>query len=191
MPNRTAAELFRQLDRELWLVTAQTPRARGGLIATFVNQASLVADSPRVLVGLAKQHHTWALVEASHAFALHLLGEEHLEWVWRFGLQSGRSVDKLFGLEATDGPTGAPRLARVLGWLDCRVEARLDTGDRTVYLAEVVASWRGDPIVPLTAKRMLELAPVEKRKELQEQVAHDSAIDAAAIEAWRRAQRGA
>src|SRR5438045_1414450 len=92
------AGLFAALDREVWLVTAAAGGRRGGLIATFVNQASIVPDLPRVVIGLARQHHTWELVEASGAFALHLLGEEHLDLVWRFGLPSGRIVDKLADL---------------------------------------------------------------------------------------------
>jgi flavin reductase (DIM6/NTAB) family NADH-FMN oxidoreductase RutF len=103
-----ASRLFQGLDRELWLVTAQAGPRRGGLIATFVGQASLVPDLPRVLVGLAQQHHTRELVEQSAAFGLHLLGEEHLDWVWRFGLRSGRDVDKLDGLRRARGPAGRP-----------------------------------------------------------------------------------
>jgi flavin reductase (DIM6/NTAB) family NADH-FMN oxidoreductase RutF len=185
-----SANLFAQLDRELWLLTAAAAGRRGGLIATFVSQASLVPDLPRVLVGLAKQHHTWELVEASGAFALHLLDEPHLDWVWRFGLRSGRDGDKLAGLAVRTGASGSPVLTDARGWLDCRVEARLDTGDRTVYLAEVLASRLDRPGQVLTVSRLLQLAPPEQLRELKEQVARDSAIDAAAIHVWRQ-QRGA
>src|SRR6516225_9780017 len=75
MDSTAASTLIAWLDRELWLVTSQAGDRRGGLIATFVNPASIVADLPRMLVGLARQHHTWEVVEASGAFALHLLGE--------------------------------------------------------------------------------------------------------------------
>ena len=81
----TPASLFARTDRQLWLLTAAAGGRRGGLIATFVGQASIVPDLPRVVVGIARQHHTHELVEASSAFALHLLGEEHLDRVWRFG----------------------------------------------------------------------------------------------------------
>jgi flavin reductase (DIM6/NTAB) family NADH-FMN oxidoreductase RutF len=181
----TAASPFARTDRELWLLTAAAGGRRGGLIATFVSQASIVPDLPRVLVGLAKQHHTHGLVEASGAFALHLLGEEHLDCVWRFGLRSGRDGDKLDGLTVAAGPTGSPLLSDALGWLDCRVEARLDTGDRTVYLAEVVCSHAGGSAPPLTMSRMLALAPPDRLKELREQMTRDVTVDAAMIRAWR------
>src|SRR5438132_18510 len=103
-----ASTLFAWLDRELWLVTAQAGPRRGGLIATFVCQASIVPDLPRMLLGVAKTHHTWELIEASEAFALHLLGEDQLDLVWRFGLDSGRGHDKLAGLECRKGATGSP-----------------------------------------------------------------------------------
>jgi flavin reductase (DIM6/NTAB) family NADH-FMN oxidoreductase RutF len=183
----TAASVFARTDRELWLLTAAAGERRGGLIATFVSQASIVPDLPRVVIGIAKQHHTHGLIEASGAFALHLIGEEHLEWVWRFGLRSGRGADKLDGLASAPGLTGSPILTAALGWLDCRVEARLDTGDRTVYLAEVVQGGSASEGAPLTARRMLELAPPERLRELKEQMTRDIAIDAAAIRAWRAA----
>src|SRR5215831_15768169 len=99
------ANVFAQLDRELWLLTAAAGDRRGGLIATFVSQASIVPEMPRVLVGLARQHHTWGLVEAAGAFALHLLAEDQLDRVWRFGLESGRDGDKLAGLPVRVGAT--------------------------------------------------------------------------------------
>src|SRR5439155_12979898 len=125
---------------ETWLVTASHASRRGGLIATFVSQASIVPELPRMLVGIAKQHHTHGLIETSRAFTLHLLDESHLEWVWRFGLQSGHAVDKFDGL-----PEVAP-----VAWLKCRVETSLDTGDRTIYLAEVLDAKLEKLTPPLT-----------------------------------------
>lgn len=182
-------QVFDRTDRELWLVTAQAGARRGGLAATFVNQASIVPHLPRVVVGLARQHFTHELIEASGAFALHLVGERQLDWVWRFGARSGRDGDKLAGLATRPGASGSPILTDALAWLDCRVEARLDTGDRSLFLAEVLDGGlvRDEP--PLTAKRLLQLAPAERLRELKVQMAHDIGVDAAAIAAWRQAKQ--
>jgi flavin reductase (DIM6/NTAB) family NADH-FMN oxidoreductase RutF len=185
MDDTAASTLFAWLDREIWLVTAQDDTRRGGLIATFVNQATIVPEISRMLVGLAKQHHTWELVERSNAFALHLLGERHLDWVWRFGLATGRGTDKLAGLHARSIVTGSPVLEDAVGWLDCRVEARMDAGDRTVYLAEVVQSGVTNFAPPLTFHRLLQIAPPARLAELKRQLHRDSEIDAAAIRQWR------
>src|SRR5260221_13825810 len=91
------SQVFLQTDREVWLVTARAGGERAGLIATFVSQASIVPDGPRVVGGLAKQHHTAPIVERSRGFVLHLLTEDQIDLVWRFGLHSGRDVDKWDG----------------------------------------------------------------------------------------------
>src|SRR5262245_24540361 len=100
------ANLLESPDRELWIVTARAGQSASGLVATFISPASIVLDMPRVVVGLAKQHQTWELAEASAAFALHLIDETQLDWVWRFGLHSGRDIDKLAGLAWRPGTTG-------------------------------------------------------------------------------------
>ena len=188
MESEAVAKLHALTDRELWLVTARAGSRQSGLIATFVNQASIVPDLPRVLVGLSHQHYTWELVEASGAFGLHLLGEEHLDWVWRFGLRSGRDADKFAGLTIHTAATGSPLLADALGRMDCQVETRMETGDRTVYLAEVVAAQLLRAAPPLTLRRVLQLAAPEQLRELKAQLASDGALDAKAIRAWRDAR---
>jgi flavin reductase (DIM6/NTAB) family NADH-FMN oxidoreductase RutF len=179
--------IFAQLDREIWLVTAAAGDRRGGLIATFVSQASIASSLPRVAVGLAKHHYTWELIREAGAFGLHLLDENQLDWVWRFGLSSGRNFDKLEGVASERGTSGSPLLTDALAWLDCRVETSLDTGDRTLYLAEVVAGRLRKAAQPLTMRRLLQLAPANRLSELKDQLTRDAAVDAAAIQKWRQA----
>ena len=178
-------DIMRLLDREIWLVTAADENRRGGLIATFVSQASIVPEAPRMVVGIARQHHTWQLIEASRRFTLHVLDETQIDWVWRFGLQTGHATDKFAGLPMLDAGNGAPRLPGVIAWLDCRVETSLDTGDRSIYLAEVTESRLDRAASPLTLTRLLQLAPPERLAELRAGMQRDATIDAAAIAAWR------
>src|SRR4051812_18363617 len=116
MNHEASAALLARLDRELWVVTARDGVRRGGLVATFVSQASIVPDLPRMLVGVARQHFTWGLIEASGAFALHLVRPDQVDWVWRFGLKTGRETDKLDGLETEVRASGAPILSAAPGW---------------------------------------------------------------------------
>jgi flavin reductase (DIM6/NTAB) family NADH-FMN oxidoreductase RutF len=179
------SQVMLQTDREVWLVTACAGGERAGLIATFVSQASIVPEMPRVVIGLAKQHHTAQIVDRSRGFVLHLLTEDQIDLVWRFGLQSGRNLDKWQGLAVRDSANG-PRVD-ALALLDCRVETSLDIGDRTVYLAEVLAGRVERAGAPLTMRRAIQLASPERLRELKEGLARDAAIDAAAIESWRAA----
>src|SRR5262245_53818078 len=168
--------LIARLDPPLWLVTSSAGQRRGGLVATFVIQASIVPNCPRMLVGVAKQHHTWQVIEEANAFALHLLGQDNLPLVWRFGLRSGHEADKWDGLSHVSGPTGSPLLEATLGWLDCRVEARLDTGDRTVYLGQVVAAQELRAGSVLTLQTMLQGATPEQKRALKDLMVRDAAI---------------
>lgn len=186
MDETAPATLLAWLDHEIWIVTAQADSKRGGLIATHVSTASIVPEMPRMLVGITKHHHTWSLIEGSGKFALHLLHEGNLDWVWNFGLRTGRDHDKLFGLPVETSTLGNPVLRDTVGWLDCRVETSLDIGDRTVYLAEVNEGTIGDYIQPLTMRRLLELAPPEMLSKMKHQRHVDSGVDAAVIEAWRK-----
>lgn len=185
MNHQAAADLLARTDRELWLITARADLRRGGLIATFFSSVSLPTELPRVLIAVAKHHHTWQLIEASRAFGLHQIARRHLEWVWRFGLQSGHDFDKLDGFDMETAVTGMPLLCDACGWLDCRVETSLDTGDRTAYLAEVVDARFREDEPPLTVKTLLEIAPPERLEQLRAQMRHDSQIDADAIRQWR------
>lgn len=178
-------QVFPLTDRELWLVTAEADGERAGLIATFVNQASIVPAMPRVVVGLAKQHHTAQVIARKGRFVLHLLTEEQIDIVWRFGLHSGRDVDKWTGIGCVDA-AGGPRLTEALAWLDCRVEAALDTGDRTVYLAAVDDGRVERAGTPLTVRRLVALAPAERLREMKAGLERDAAIDATAIAVWRQ-----
>ena len=182
---RDAFQLLEHNDPLLWIVTARAGDRTGGLVATFVNSASIVPDCPRVTVGLAHSHHTWELVEASDAFALHLLMASQVDWIWRFGLQSGHQCDKFAGMKWHPGKRGSPLLDEAIGWLECRVEARMETGDRTLYPAEVISAQSATQAVLLTLNRALEFATPEQVRELKRQRLDDAALDAKAIRRWR------
>lgn len=175
-----------QLDREVWLITVRAGERCSGLIATFVSSASLVPTLPRVTVGLAKHHFTHELIQASNAFCMHLIDEERLDWVWRFGNQSGREVDKLSGLETRTSAGGSPILVGALAWLDCRVESQMDTGDRTVFLAEVLDARLERSATPLTFNRLMKMAPADQLRQMKIAVERDIDSDCAAILKWRR-----
>ena len=180
--------VFHLYDPPLWLVTAVHSGRRGGLIATSVARASIVAELPRVSVGIARQHHTWGLIEGSGRFALHLLAADDLDAVWRFGLATGHNRDKLLDLPMDTTPDGNPRYPPCLAWLDCRVEDRLDIGDRTIYLSQIAAGEVRTRAPVLTVAALLRDAPPERRVDLERLYAADQVIDAAAIRAWRRAK---
>jgi flavin reductase (DIM6/NTAB) family NADH-FMN oxidoreductase RutF len=173
------------LDGTAWIITSSSAGDSGGLVATFVNNASLVPALPRLVTGIARHHYTWELIQRSRAFAAHLVDEHQCELIWKFGLASGRHVNKFADVKWRRGQTGSPVLEDALAWVDCSVEAELDIGDRTLYVAAVVDAGVSRPGAALTEKRILELANQEQRSRMEEQRRRDEKLDAEAMLAWR------
>lgn len=133
---------LRLIDREIWVITAADGERRGGLVATWVSTASIDRDRPVLLAGIAPNHFTAELVQASGAFAAHLLRPDQSAVAWNFAAGSGRDRDKLASVECSRGQTGSPLLADCLAWFDCRVFARYDAGDRLFFWADVAGTLR-------------------------------------------------
>lgn len=178
-------EALQLLDPVLLAVTSQDENGRGGLIATFVSNASIVPDCPRLMVGIAHQHHTWTLIENSNCCALHLLGRKQLEWVWKLGTSSGKQADKLADFNITEWITGAPILAEAIAAFDCKIEARFETGDRTVYLLEVLEARKMKSEPAMKYSDLWKIANQKQRNLMKTLLEADQQIDRTAIQQWR------
>ena len=86
------------------------------------------------------------------------LPEDDLDLAEHFGGQSGDEVDKLAGLDCTDGPGGVPLLARLPNRFVGRIdEAIPGAGDHQLYVLDVV----GADVAPGVARsRLLRLREV-------------------------------
>ncbi len=107
-------------------------------ICVSIGAASIVAESPRVIVQLYKTNLSHEMVLRSGAFAVNFPRTDQLEWIKDFGLVSGRDCDKLAGRGFRSGESGSPLLDDCWGWMDCRVVNAMDGGDMTCFLAEVL-----------------------------------------------------
>lgn len=176
--------ILRRLDREVWIVTSADSEKRGGLVATWVSSASIDSGRPTLLIGVAPNHFTCELIDASNGFAAHLIDESHSELAWAFGIGSGRDRDKFLGLETSTAVTGSPVLRDCLAWLDCNVISRLDTGDRVYFWGEVVASANVSEGAPLREQRLFEAASDQQLRQLREGRDHDVGVHRPLYESW-------
>ena len=140
---------------------------------------------PRLAVGIARHHHTWELIAQSRVFAAHLVDETNSGLFWSFGLGSGRERNKFANVRWRRGASGSPVLEDALAWLDCEVEAALDIGDRTIFVAAVIDGGVNGRGAAVTADRLMELAGDERRRRFDEERSRDEKLDAAAIVHWR------
>ena len=96
-----------------------------------------------VLVGLSASNRTTELVEASGQFGLAICSPNQADAVDRSRGLSGHDVDDKFAaiglvrLPATR--IQAPLIAGAFANMECEVRSKFPAGDRTMYVAEVVA----------------------------------------------------
>lgn len=157
-------------------VTASWEGKRNGQIAVSTIGASIVPDRPRLFVQLYKTNLTHELVSNSSALAINLLRDDQLDLVHRLGFVSGRDVEKLAEIPHALGPSGSPVLTDCLGWLDCRVVTRMDTGDSTGFLAELVSGRRVSEGAPLFWREARARMPEAWRQEWEEKIAGEIEI---------------
>jgi flavin reductase (DIM6/NTAB) family NADH-FMN oxidoreductase RutF len=147
----------------LVIVTSAHGGRRSGQVALTAHGASIVSSRPRLSVALWKDNFTCDLVRHSGAFAVHLLRDDQDELVYRFGLRSGRSVDKFAGLDIRAGAGGVPLLSGCLAAFECAVVNRMDGGDHIVFLADVTRSTSDTNGSPLWWRDLRPRMPADKR----------------------------
>ncbi|HUE73760.1 MAG TPA: flavin reductase family protein [Pirellulaceae bacterium] len=179
--------VLKLIDREVWIVTAAAAGQRGGLTATWLSTVSIDRQRPAVLAGIAPNHFTCELIEQSHAFVAHLLRSDQAPLAWNFARDSGRARDKFSGLPFALGSSGAPILQDCLAWLECRVFARYDAGDRRFYWADVVAAAQVSDGLPLREKALVSSLSSEEKQTLIAGLNADVAAQRPRHEAWRSA----
>jgi flavin reductase (DIM6/NTAB) family NADH-FMN oxidoreductase RutF len=183
-------DLLKLAQRPVWIVTAASGARRGGLVATFVLQASIDPQRPSVVLGLAPNHFTTALVRESGRLGLHLITRRQIDHVWRFAIGSGRDRDKLAGLELLPSELGVPLVADCLAWFECRVMHEHEAGDRIFFWADVMRAGKRSDGSPLLEREVFELATSEQRTALKADLLADIELQRPLIDAWRKARGG-
>jgi flavin reductase (DIM6/NTAB) family NADH-FMN oxidoreductase RutF len=182
-------EVFRLVNREVWIVTAADGVSRGGLCATWVSQTSLDPLRPVALLGIAPNHFTRELIDRSRRCALHLLRSDQAPIALALAIGSGRERDKLAGLAESESLHEPPRLRDALAWIDCRILTHYDGGDRIYYWAAVtqggLSAADRSAGQPLRERDVLTAATDEQRRLLKENREFDIECNRPLHEAWR------
>ncbi|MCC7085463.1 MAG: flavin reductase family protein [Pirellulales bacterium] len=179
-------DVFKLIDREIWIVTsASSDGRRGGLVATWVSQASIDPGRPVVVVGIAPNHFTAELIEGVGGFVAHLISADQIDLAWRFALKSGRNTDKFDGVPFTSTATGLPIVNGCIAWLECRVIAKYDAGDRWFYWGDVVSSTSTTGRQPLKERELFAAASAQQLAALAAGMQADAETLRSAADHWR------
>ncbi len=138
---------LRHMPYGVHVVTGRGPQGDHGLTASWVMQVS--KRPPMIAVALLKNSSSARVVEAGGAFAVKILSSADLELAERFITP----VDR-FGappqLVVSRGVSQLPLLGEAIGWLECEVRTKVESGDHVLFLGEVVAGDLKRDDMPLT-----------------------------------------
>lgn len=132
-----AAAQRRIMGRFATGVTVVTTCYQGELAGLTANAvASLSLEPPLVLVAIDRASQTHPKLVASGCYAVNILSADQQELSQRFAQRGPKDFSDL---ELTTAVTGAPILAGVLGWVDCRVTQILPGGDHDIFVGQIEA----------------------------------------------------
>jgi flavin reductase (DIM6/NTAB) family NADH-FMN oxidoreductase RutF len=138
MDDKAKSDLLHKLPYGLYVLTSADGDARGGMLITWVTQASF--DPPLLAVAVQNNAHTTGIMKASGSFALNFMADEQRKEAGAFGKKFAKVGDKFGDFPTHAGAaTGSPILDDALGHLECRITGWLPGGDHDVALAEIVS----------------------------------------------------
>jgi flavin reductase (DIM6/NTAB) family NADH-FMN oxidoreductase RutF len=132
--------VLRKFPYGLYVMTAMGP---GGTPAastlTWISQCSF--HPPLVMIAIQKTSQMHEAVEASGGLAVNLLGDGQKDIAKAFFRAPAADAGRFGDYRYEPGPiTGAPLLTDLPAWLEARVTDRVERGDHTVFVAEVVGA---------------------------------------------------
>jgi len=137
MDTKAKSDLLHKLPYGLYVLTSAEAGERGGMLVTWVTQASF--DPPLLAVAVQNTAHTTGIMKKSATFALNFMPDEQRTEAGAFGKKFAKVGDKFADFPIHPGAaTGSPILDDALGHLECRITGWLPGGDHDVALAEIV-----------------------------------------------------
>ncbi|GAB4501516.1 MAG: flavin reductase family protein [Anaerolineales bacterium] len=131
-------------------VTIVTASAEGRSHGMTVNSFTSVSlEPPQILISLAHNTRTHALVARSGKFGVTILSAGQQEISDRFAGRIADDQNRLAGLETFSLDGEIPLLKGGLAWLLCRVAQTIDSGSHSLFIAEVAAARSAESGAPL------------------------------------------
>ncbi len=110
-----------------------------GFTTCWVSQVSF--EPQQLIVAVRKDQHTHDLMDSGGVFSLNFLDAEQEALASEFTQPLQHEDGAVGGHEYVTGEaTGAPLFDEAFAHLECRVAGKMEAGDHTVFLGEVVAA---------------------------------------------------
>ena len=121
------------------VVAARHGPLLAGMTANAI--ASISVDPPLMMASISRRAETHVAIVGSHAFAVSVLSREQRPLAECFAQPTTAAKLKAFcDADWHEAETGSPILEGALAYFDCRLTARHDGGDHTIFVGEIVAA---------------------------------------------------
>ncbi len=145
---RSLRDLMGRFATGVSVVAARQGPLLAGMTANAI--ASISVDPPIMMASISRRAETHAAIIGSHAFAISVLSRDQRVVADCFAQPTTADKLKRFcDAEWHEAETGSPILEGALAYFDCRLTARHDGGDHTVFLGEIVAAGFREDAEPL------------------------------------------
>jgi len=128
---------LRKIPHGVFVVGTHQNGQLNAFTATWLSQASFTP--PLVAVGIRKDSHSLAMIQASRVFSVNILGKQQKSIAEHFVKPATVVGEKLRDVPHRPGKTGAPILQEAIAYVECEVrEIANSLGDHAVVIGEVV-----------------------------------------------------
>lgn len=143
-------QFVRLMSRFASGVTVVTTRSdsepHGLTVSAF---ASVSLDPPMVLICIGNDTRSRAALDEAHAYTVNILSTRQRRLSDRFARSQLSMEKRLEGVDYDTTESGGILFEDSLAWFECRQVERIEGGDHTIYLGEVVAGEVTDGADPL------------------------------------------
>ncbi|MDQ3880956.1 MAG: flavin reductase family protein [Chloroflexota bacterium] len=130
------------------VVAARQGPFLSGMTANAI--ASISVDPPIMMAGISKHSETHTAIVGSHSFAISVLSAEQRDLAECFAQPvTATKLRRFCDAPWHEAETGSPILDGAIAYFDCRLTARYDGGDHSIFLGEIVSAGYEEDAHPL------------------------------------------
>lgn len=145
------------------------------MIATWIYDATLIEERPRLLAVLSPRSFTLELIKKSRRFVAHLLAQGQEGLIENFDPKSGRNSRKFSDPRRTE--SGLALIEGVAGWAECAVAEEIPAAERVILICSTLRQTTAENIQPHTLGSAYAALPKEIVRACEEQRRRDGEED--------------
>ncbi len=122
------------------IVVSKCPGGKTNMMPASWN-TPVSEEPPTIAVAVDKSTYTWTCLEHLPEATINVPSIDDVDLIYRLGSMSGRDVDKTTELGVELAPServSVPHMARAIAVYEVRVHSKVDVGEVTLYVFEVL-----------------------------------------------------